>query len=145
MHVKWHFVASLAIAIVSLLFNQAFPFIVVELFGFQITVFIFCVVFGVVVDIDHVVDIRLNKEYSFDSVETKYREGRWFIVFHGIETVVALCGLSILFPFLTFPTASYVCHMLMDMYHNGVSLQAYFYTIRFGRMFMHKSNHQLKL
>jgi hypothetical protein len=141
MRVKWHFVASLAIAIVSLFFNQNVPFLVVEFFGYTITVFILCIVAGVLVDIDHVVDIRLNKEHFFESNEAKYRDGRWFVIFHGIETVAVLCGLSILFPFLLFPTASYICHMVMDFYANGVSFQAYFYMVRFGRMFIHRSMH----
>jgi len=139
MRVKWHFVASLAIAIVSLFFNQSVPFLVVELFGYTITVFILCFAVGVFVDVDHIVDIRLNRGYFFESVEGAYRDGRWFVVFHGAETVVVLCGLSIVFPFLMFPTACYICHMLMDFYANGVSFQAYFYVVRFGRMLIHKS------
>jgi hypothetical protein len=91
------------------------------------------------VDIDHIVDIRLNREHFFESVEAKYKDGRWFVVFHGIENVAVSCGLSIVFPFLTFPTASYICHMVMDFYANGVSFQAYFYIVRFGRMFIHRS------
>lgn len=138
MHVKWHFVASLAIAIISLFFSQNAPFLVVEVFGYTITVFVLCIAVGVFVDIDHVVDWRLNRGHSYESAEAKYRNGRWFVIFHGIEAVAVLCGLSILFPFLLFPTASYICHMVMDFYANGVSLQAYFYVVRFGSMFIHR-------
>lgn len=145
MQVKWHFAASFATAIVSLLFSQNAPFLVVEFLGYKITVFVLCIVVGVFVDIDHVIDLRLNREHFFESTEVKYRNGRWFVVFHGIETIVALCGLSIAFPFLIFPTVSYVCHMIMDIYGNGVSFQAYFYAVRFGRMLFHRSKHPPKL
>jgi len=139
MHTKWHFVASLAIATVSLLSNQSAPFLVFEFLGHQITVFVLCIVVGVLVDIDHIVDLRLNKERFFEDTKAKYKDGRWFVVFHGIETVFVFCGLSILFPFLIFPTASYVCHIAMDVYGNGVSFEAYLYTVRFGRMLIRRS------
>ena len=145
MHVKWHFVASLAIAIVSLFFSQNAPFLVVEVFGCTITVFVLCIVAGVLVDIDHIVDIRLNRGHFFESTEAQYREGRWFVVFHGIEIAVALCVVSIAFPFLIFPTASFICHMIMDIYGNGVSFRAYFYAVRFGRMLICRSKHPCTL
>jgi len=139
MHVKYHFIASLIIATVSLLFNQNTPFLEIKLFGYEITVFFLSMITGVLVDIDHILDIRLNRKHFFESTEAKYRNGRWFVVFHGIETVIVLCALSIAFPFLIFPTASYVCHIVMDVYGNGVSYQAYFYAVRFERMFSHRS------
>jgi hypothetical protein len=136
---KWHFGVSLAIALVSLFFNQNAPFLDVEVLGYTITVLVLCIAVGVFMDVDHIVDWRLNRGYSFESVEAGYRDGRWFVVFHGAENVVILCVLSIIFPFLVFPTVSYTCHLAMDFYANGVSFQAYFYVVRFGRMLIHRT------
>jgi hypothetical protein len=115
----------------SLLFNQNTPFLDIELFGYDITIFVLCVVVGVFIDIDHIIDIF--KRCAFGSLESRFREGRLIILFHGIENAVILSGLSIAFPFLIFPSISYICHMIMDVYGNNVSFQAYFYTVRFGR------------
>jgi hypothetical protein len=139
MHVKYHFIASLIVATVSLPFNQNTPFLEIKLFGYEIAVFFLCMIAGVLVDIDHILDICINRKHFFESTEAKYRNGRWFVVFHGIETVVVLCALSIAFPFLIFPTASYICHIVMDFYRNGVSFPAYFYAVRFGKMFILRS------
>jgi hypothetical protein len=90
--------------------------------------------FGVFVDVDHIVDYLLNgRHVSHESLKSRFRRGRMFVVFHGIENVIILTGLSIAFPFLIFPTASYICHIAMDIQGNGVSFQAYSYLVRFGK------------
>lgn len=128
-----HLLATLALATISLFFNQRVPFLAVELFGHDFTVFFLCIVFGVFVDVDHIVDYRLNRWHLSDSLESRFRRGRMFVVLHGIENIIVLTGLSIAFPFLIFPTASYLVHMALDIHYNGVSFQAYFYTVRFGK------------
>jgi hypothetical protein len=133
MRAEWHFASSLVVAFVSLLFNQSTPFFGITLFGYEFAVFFLCIVAGVFVDIDHVVDFRLNKGLMRESLASRFRNRRMFLVFHGIENVVILGGLSILFPFLIFPTISYACHMIMDVRGNGAPSRAYFYTVRFGR------------
>jgi hypothetical protein len=115
-----HLLASLVIAALSLLFNQKVPFLTVELFGYDFTVFLLCVVFGVLIDVDHVVDYRLNRWHMSESLESRFKKGRMFVVFHGIENIVILAALSIVFPFLIFPAARYFCHMAMDIYSNEV-------------------------
>jgi len=131
-----HLLASLAVASVSLFFNQQVPFFSVELFGYNFTVFLLCFVFGVLIDVDHILDFRLNNWRMSESLETRFRKGRMFVVFHGIENIIILAGLSIAFPFLVFPLISYSLHMMMDIQNNGVSFRAYFYIIRFGKMIL---------
>ena len=53
------------------------------------------------------------------------------LVFHGMENTIVLAALSIVFPFLFFPTIAYACHIVLDMLTNKISFQAYFYTVRF--------------
>lgn len=131
MYAKWHFAASLVIAGFSLFFNQDTPFLDVELFSYDITVFVLCIMVGVFVDVDHVIDIL--KGYAFKSVASRFREGRLIILFHGIENAVILTGLSIVFPFLIFPSISYICHIMMDVYGNNIPFRAYFYVLRVAR------------
>ncbi len=133
MYPQWHFLASLAIGLISLLFNQNVPFFTVQLFGLTVTVFVLCMLVGVLIDFDHVIDFRLNKGNLSESLESKYRNGRMILVFHGMENTIVLAVLSIVFPFLIFPTIAYACHIVLDMHSNGVSFQAYFYTVRFRR------------
>ena len=125
--------ASSVIATFSLFFNQQTPFLTIELFGYNLTVFILCIIFGVFIDADHLVDYRLNRWRMPESLESRFKKGRMFVVFHGIENIIILAALSIVFPFLIFPAASYFCHMAMDIYSNEVPLQAYFYVVRFGK------------
>jgi hypothetical protein len=133
--------ASLAIGSLSLFFNQQTPFFTVELFGYNITVFTLCLVSGVLIDIDHLVDYRLNRWHRHESLETQFNKGRMYVPFHGIENIIILAALSIFFPFLIFPAASYFCHMAMDIYSNEVPFQAYSYVVRFGKkMIMLKSS-----
>lgn len=133
MHTKWHLLVSLTIAAASLPFNQSIPFLTVQLFGHYITIFVLCIVVGVLIDVDHIVDFWLNRWRLSETLESRFQNGKMFVVFHGVENVAVLATLSIVFPFLIFPTASYTCHIVMDMYSNDVSFQAYFYTVRFGR------------
>lgn len=128
-----HLLASVAIATFSLFFSQKTPFLAIELFGFDFTIFALCIIFGVFLDLDHMLDYRLNRQRPYERLESRFREGRMFVVFHGIENIIILIVISIAFPFLIFPTASYSCHLAMDIYSNDVSFQAYFYTIRFAR------------
>jgi hypothetical protein len=125
---------------VSLFFNQTVPFFGVELFSHDISVSALCLVVGVFVDTDHVIDYRLSKGHV-GSLESRFRNGRMYVVFYGIENIIVLAGLSLVFPFLVLPTVSYLCHMTMDVYGNGVPFQAYSYTIRFGRKFTHNIGH----
>ena len=137
-HTKWHFVASLVVAVFSFFFNQRVPFFEVRLLGYEITVFVLCIVVGVFVDVDHIIDYWINGWLVFVSLGRRFREGRMFLVLHGIENAVILAGVSVLFPFLIFPTISYICHMTMDIYGNGTPIRAYFYTVRFGRKLVHR-------
>ena len=130
---KHHFLAGLFVASVSLLFSQSFPFIRFELFGVELTVFVLCTVISVIVDFDHIIDFRLNRNYKPMPLEDKFRKGRMFVVFHSFENSIILSFLSSFFPSLIFPTISYICHMIMDALGNNVSWQAYFYIFRFGR------------
>lgn len=134
MNAKRHMIASLPIAMVSLPFNQSVPFLTVELFGFQVTVFLLCLVLGVFVDIDHIIDYRLNKQRMRKNLGPASRRKDMFVFpFHGVESIAILVALSFIFPFLAFPTVSYACHMIMDIHGNGHSLASYFYVVRFGR------------
>ena len=137
MYTKWHLLASLAIATASLPFTQNVPFLTVQLFGYSVTVFVLCIASGVLIDVDHIVDFWLNKGRHSETLESRFRHGRMFVVLHGVENVAILAALSVIFPFLMFPAASYTCHMIMDINSNGVSFQAYFYAIRFGRKLVH--------
>jgi len=128
-----HLIASLAVATVSLFFNQKTPFLIVELLGYNLAVFLLCILFGVFIDVDHILDYRLNKWQMSESLESRFKKGRMFVVFHGIENIIILAALSVVFPFLIFPAASYFCHMAMDIYSNDVPFQAYSYIIRFGK------------
>lgn len=133
MDLKRHFAASLSVATFSLLFSQSVPFLSIQLFSHEITVCVLCIGVGVLVDIDHMIDFRVNGGHMTESLESRYKKGRMLVIFHGIENTIILISLSVSFPFLAFLTISYICHILMDVYGNGVSFQAYFYTVRFGR------------
>jgi hypothetical protein len=140
MHFEWHLLVSLAIAAVSLFFSQNVPFLTIDLLGYNITVFILCLAFGVFVDFDHVVDFLLNGKYAYESNESRYRKGRMFVVFHGIENAIILGGLSIVCSSIIYPAISYFFHIIMDVFGNGVSFEAYFYTVRFGRRILHSKS-----
>jgi hypothetical protein len=133
MNPKRHFLVSLIVATVSLLFNQSIPFVRIELFGVELSVFVLSVAVGVLLDFDHLIDFRMIRDQRWMSLEQKFRKGRMFVVFHSFENAVILTVLAFFFPFLVFPTISYVCHIAMDAYGNKVSWQAYFYICRFGR------------
>jgi hypothetical protein len=133
MHTKWHLLASVAIAAISLGFTQHVPFVTAEVFDHEITAFALCIAVGVLVDVDHIIDFWMNRWRMNETLESRFRRGKMYVIFHGVENIAVLVVLSAIFPFLIFPTASYACHLTMDMYSNDVSFQAYFYTIRFGR------------
>ena len=133
MHPQKHLLATLAVAAASLLFNQKTPLLTIEIFGYNITVFTLCLISGVLIDIDHLIDYRLNRWHRHESLETQFNKGRMYVPFHGIENIIILAALSIVFPFLIFPAASYFCHMTMDIYSNEVPFQAYSYVVRFGK------------
>ncbi len=140
MNIRWHLIASLAILAASLPFNQSAPFLTVELSDFKVTVFFLCLALDVLVDIDHLIDYRVNRWHMSESLESRFRNGRMFVVFHRVENIPILIALSIAFPFLVFPTANYACHIMMDAFSNGVSFQAYFYTVRFGKRLTHSAS-----
>jgi hypothetical protein len=131
MYPQWHFLASLLIGLISFIFNQNVPFFTVQLFGANVTVFALCIIVGVIIDVDHIIDIHLYREKFSESNESRYRNGRMILVFHGMENTIVLATLSTVFPFLLFPTISYTCHIVLDMLSNRISFQAYFYTVRF--------------
>jgi hypothetical protein len=56
-----------------------------------------------------------------------------YVIFHGIENIPILVTFSVIFPFLIFPTISYLIHMVMDIYSNAVPHEAYSYIIRFRK------------
>jgi hypothetical protein len=99
----------------------------------QLTVFTLCIAVSVLLDFDHITDFIVNRNQMWMNLEQKFREGRMFVVFHSIENALILTVLSFFFPFLVFPTISYICHIAMDAIGNNVSWQAYFYIFRFGR------------
>ncbi len=129
-----HFIAALAVGAASLFFNQKTPLLTIEVFGYNITVLCLCLVSGVLIDIDHLVDFQLNRGHLHDGIETNFEKGRLFVPFHGLENIPILVALSIVFPFLIFPTISYVVHMSLDIYGNNLSHRAYFYTIRLRKI-----------
>ena len=133
MNTKRHFLVGLIIATISLLFDQSVPFLRIELFGVQLTIFTLCIAVSVLLDFDHIIDFIVNRNQMWMNLEQKFREGRMFVVFHSIENALILTVLSFFFPFLVFPTISYICHIAMDAIGNNVSWQAYFYIFRFGR------------
>jgi hypothetical protein len=128
-----HLFASLIIATISLFFNQKTPFFSVELFGHNLTVFVLCLGFGVLLDVDHIIDFRVNRHRHFENLESQFRKGRMYVVLHSVENALILTILAILLPFFLFPAISYDSHIAMDIYYNDVSFGAYFYVIRFGR------------
>jgi hypothetical protein len=103
------------------------------LFGVELSVFVLSVAVGVLLDFDHLIDFRMTRDQRWMSLEQKFRKGRMFVVFHSFENAIILTVLAFFFPFLVFPTISYICHIAMDAYGNNVSWQAYFYIFRFGR------------
>jgi len=130
---RWHLMAGLTVGVASLFFSQSVPFLRVELFGVEFSVFTLCVAVSVLLDVDHIVDFWVNKGWVFRNLEDVFRKGRMFDIFHSVEIAVFLPFLSILLPFLVFPAISYACHIAMDAFGNNVSWQAYFYVFRFGR------------
>lgn len=130
---KHHFFVGLIVATISLFFSQDFPFISIELLGVKLTVFTICIAVSVLLDFDHVIDFRLNRHNWGTSQEQRFREGRMYVVFHSIENAIILTFSSLFFPFLIFPTISYICHIAMDAFGNNVSWYAYFYVFRFKR------------
>jgi len=128
-----HFLAGLFVAAISLLFNQSFPFIRIEVFGVELTVFALCIAVSVLLDFDHLLDFKLNRNLRRMNLEQLFREGKMYVVFHSVENAIILALLSLFFPFLIFPTISYICHITMDALGNNVSWHAYFYIFRFER------------
>lgn len=137
--------ASLIVATISLFFDQKTPFFSIELFGYNLTVFVLCLGSGVLLDIDHIIDFRVNRYYHFCNLESAFQKGRMFLVLHGVENTLVLTLLAIFLPFLFFPAISYDCHIAMDIYYNNVSSGAYFYAIRFGRKLGHNRQHSQQI
>ena len=132
MYPKWHFGMSLAVALVSLLFSQDTPLLSVKLFGHETATFVLVLAVGVGVDVDHLVDYRVYGRSAFNIVELDYTEKRMIVLLHGIEAAITMVMLSAILPhpYLIFPTISYICHMIMDIYGNPPPLRAYLYTVR---------------
>ena len=128
MHPKWHITSSMIIAMISLLFEQNTPFLSIQLFHREISVFVLCFVVGVTIDVDHLIDYHVYRRYTVEGENM-------IILFHGIENVAILAFLSFVFqfPFIVFPSISYACHMAMDVYGNGQPFLSYCYVVRFGR------------
>lgn len=129
-----HSIVALAVGAASLFFNQKTPLLTIEVFGINITVFCLCLISGVLIDLDHLVDFQLNRWHRHESLEAQFEKGRMYVPLHGIENIPILAALSIVFPFLIFPTISYLLHMIMDIYSNNVTHKAYFYTIRLQKI-----------
>jgi hypothetical protein len=129
-----HLIAALAVGATSLFFNQRTPILTIEIFDYDITIFCLCLVSGVLIDLDHLVDYQLNRRNRYESLEMQFEKGRMYVPLHGIENIPVLAALSIIFPFLIFPTLSYCLHMTLDIYSNKVSHEAYFYTIRLRKI-----------
>ena len=133
MNPRRHLLVGLMVATASLLFNQRIPFFRIELFGVELSVFVLSVGVSVFLDFDHIIDFRVNRNQRWMNLEQRFREGRMFVVFHSVENTIMLAVLSFFFPFLFFPTISYICHIAMDAFGNNVSWKAYFYIFRFGK------------
>lgn len=125
---------SLPVAVASLFSNQKAPLLTIEVLGYNITVFCLCLVSGVLIDIDHLVDILLNRTSLPENLEKRFKRGRMYVPFHGIENIPILAILSVIFPFLIFPTISYLFHIILDVYKNGAPHQAYFYIFRLQKI-----------
>lgn len=125
-----HLLASLGVAAASLFFNQKVPFLTIQLTGFDVSVAFLSIIVGVFIDIDHLVDFLLNRRLPQETVETRFEKGRIYQPFHGIENVPILAILSVFFPFLVFPTISYLIHIAMDIYNNAIPHEAYSYIIK---------------
>jgi len=93
MNIRKHLLVSMVVAAVSLLFNQNVPFFGVELFGHSITVFVLSMAVGIFVDVDHIIDYHLNRGHIFGSLESRFRTGKMYVIFHGIENVILFTGL----------------------------------------------------
>lgn len=134
MRVKRHFVVSLIVGLISLSFPQSVPVLRIELFGYEIAVFVLVILVGVFIDVDHILDYYLSRGIMFSSLESRFRSGKMIVLLHGVENVAVLAVLSAVLQlhFLIFPIISYSFHMVMDAYGNNVSVQAYSYIIRFG-------------
>jgi hypothetical protein len=132
-NLKWHLSASLIVALFSLFFDQKTPFLAIQVFNSEITVFALCIAIGVLLDVDHVIDFWVNRGDFSKSLQQKYKEGKMFVIFHGFENIFLLAVLSTMNPYLVFPTISYGCHLAMDAYSNKVDFWAYSYIVRFGR------------
>lgn len=129
-----HFIAALAVGAASLFFNQKTPILTIEILGYDITVFCLCLISGVLIDLDHLVDFQLNKWHRHESLETQFENGRMYVPLHGIENIPILTAVSIIFPFLIFPTLSYILHMTLDICSNNVAHKAYFYALRLRKI-----------
>lgn len=134
MYPQKHLLASLAVAAVSLFFDQKIPFLTVQLLGHDLSVAILCIISGVFIDVDHIIDFRLNRGRMREALEIRYQKGRMYLIFHGIEIIPIFVILSVIFPFLIFPTFSYIIHLTLDMYNNDVPYEAYFYTTRLRKI-----------
>jgi hypothetical protein len=62
-----------------------------------------CIVAGVLVDIDHIVDIRLNRERSFESAEAKYRMEDGSSFFTELKLLLFCAGSHLYFHSCCFP------------------------------------------
>jgi hypothetical protein len=122
MNSRRHFIVGLIVATASLFFSQRIPFLKIEGFGVELSVFVLTVAVSVLLDVDHLLDFRVNwnSQYRYMNLEQKLQEGRMFVIFHSFENVLILTVLSIIFPFLVFPTVSYICHVTMDAIGNKV-------------------------
>jgi hypothetical protein len=94
---------------------------------------------GVLIDVDHILDFHINGGFGSGSLESMYKEGKMFVIFHGFENIMILFCLSIVYPFLIFPSISYFLHMVIDAYGNRVSYQAYFYIFRLRKILKKKN------
>ena len=140
MYPQKHLLASIGVAAASLFFSQKVPFLTIQLDGFDVAVAFLCILVGVFIDVERILDFWLNKGSMRENDETRFRKGRMYLIFHGIESIPILAISSIFFPFLVFPTISYLVHMAMDLYSNPVPHEAYFYTIRLRKIMTKAQN-----
>ena len=80
MYPKWHITSSIFIAVISLMFDQTIPFISISLLNFEIGVFFLCLIAGVAIDVDHLLDYHVHGVCVF-------KEESMIILFHGIENI----------------------------------------------------------
>ena len=87
MYSKWHLIVSLIVAIFSVYFDQRTPFLEILLLGGEITVFILCIVVGMLVDGDHIIDYWVIRGHMSKSARKDTEREECFLCFTASKTL----------------------------------------------------------